>query len=93
MTVLHLRQLNVSKLGPSGLDLLAIIATPQIGQGLIGGRCSEDIASPIETIALSAQPARLEVGPKQHGCKGDEGDGDRNHRADGIHRHRSAPSV
>ena len=51
MTVLHLKQLNVSKLGSSGLDLLAIIATLQIGQGLIGGRCSDDIGSPTARVA------------------------------------------
>lgn len=38
ITVLHLRQLNVSKFEFSSLDLLASIANPQTGQGLIGGR-------------------------------------------------------
>jgi hypothetical protein len=38
MTGSHLKHLKVSKVELSSLDLLAGIATPQIGQTLIGGR-------------------------------------------------------
>jgi hypothetical protein len=44
ITAWHLKQSNVSKSGLSSLDLLASIATPQIGQCLMG-RVREAIAS------------------------------------------------
>jgi hypothetical protein len=38
ITVLHLKQVNVSKSGLSSLNLSASIVSPQTGQGVIGGR-------------------------------------------------------
>jgi hypothetical protein len=40
-----------------------------------------------------AEPARLEVGPKQHSRKKNERDGDRNHAGDSFDGHCLTPSV
>jgi len=90
ITALQLKQLNVSKSALSWLDLLANIATPQIGQCL-KDRGREAIAS--QPQVLPTLMACLKLGPKQYDREEDEGDGNRNHSDDGFYGHCLSPSV
>jgi hypothetical protein len=62
ITALHLRQSKVSKSGLSGLDLLANIATPQIGQCFMDRRCEVIALRPqTDACGIFTSPRRGEV--------------------------------
>ena len=87
MTVLQLKQENVSKFATCGSDLLPIIASLQSGQLRIGGCKGGGIGTTLRRYF--AQSVRLQVNPIQHGSKNAESTGHDDH--DYIYSHGITP--
>jgi hypothetical protein len=89
----HCKQVNLSKVLLSSLDLLAIIAVPQSGHSRIGGRGWDDIADALlsATPALNGRPC-LPVGPEQDARKDREGNQEGDDREHGFGRHLALPA-
>lgn len=89
----HCKQVNLSKVLLSSLDLLAIIAVPQSGHSRIGGRGWDDIAGEllIAIQALNGRPC-LPVGPEQNTGKDREGNQEGDDREHGFGRHLALPA-
>jgi hypothetical protein len=92
MTASHRKQSKVSKSGLSCLDLLANIATPQIGQCFMD-RDRVAIASPWLATNLLIEAARLQLRPKQYDREEDERNADGSRADDGLYGHCLAPSL
>ena len=88
----HCKQVNLSKVLLSSLDLLASTAVPQSGHSRIGGGGWDDIAGAllIATRALNGRPC-LPVGPEQNAGKDREGNQEGDDREHDFGRHLALP--